>query len=67
MKISKDLIISETNMTLGETAYKDVYSTSGVKTNKIWIDGKPIYKKVLDITSGMSASFSVPHNIKNID
>ena len=25
---------------------KDVYSTDEVKTNKVWIDGKPIYRKV---------------------
>jgi hypothetical protein len=25
---------------------KDVYSTNEVKTNKVWIDGKPIYRKV---------------------
>lgn len=23
----------------------DIYSTSEVKTNKVWIDGKPIYRK----------------------
>ena len=25
---------------------QDVYSTEEVKTNKVWIDGKPIYRKV---------------------
>lgn len=25
----------------------EVYSTNEVKTNKVWIDGKPIYRKVL--------------------
>ena len=25
---------------------RDVYSTEEVKTNKVWIDGKPIYRKV---------------------
>lgn len=30
---------------------KDVYSTSETKTNKIWIDGKPIYRKTLYISS----------------
>lgn len=25
----------------------DVYSTTEVKTNKVWIDGKPIYRKVI--------------------
>lgn len=28
-------------------SYIDTYSTSEVKTNKVWIDGKPIYRKVL--------------------
>lgn len=30
-----------------ECAYQDIYSTTEVKTNKVWIDGKPIYKKVI--------------------
>ena len=47
MKINKDLIISGTNMTLGDTAYKDIYSTTETKTNKVWIDGRPIYRKVI--------------------
>ena len=47
MQINKDLIISGTNMTLGDTAYKDIYSTTETKTNKIWIDGRPIYRKVI--------------------
>lgn len=29
---------------------KEVYSTDEVKTNKVWIDGKPIYRKVLTQT-----------------
>ena len=28
---------------------EDTYSTSEVKTNKVWIDGKPIYRKVMFI------------------
>lgn len=36
---------------------EDVYSTEEVKTNKVWIDGKPIYRKVfvkpnINISSG---------------
>lgn len=34
-----------------EFAAPDVYSTSEVKTNKVWIDGKPIYRKVLTCTT----------------
>lgn len=43
---------------------QDVYSTEEVKTNKIWIDGKPIYRTVL---SGMIFDGKKDHNIKNID
>ena len=28
---------------------KDVYSTDEVKTNKVWIDGKPIYRRVYNV------------------
>ena len=31
-------------------AIKEVYSTDEVKTNKVWIDGKPIYRKVVTQT-----------------
>lgn len=27
----------------------EVYSTDEVKTNKVWIDGKPIYRKVINV------------------
>lgn len=43
---------------------QDVYSTKEVKTNKVWIDGKPIYRTVL---SGMIFDENKDHNIKNID
>ena len=29
----------------------DYYSTSEVKTNKVWIDGKPIYRRVIALTN----------------
>ena len=28
----------------------DVYSTDEIKTNKVWIDGKPIYRRVVEFT-----------------
>ena len=34
-----------------ECAYQDIYSETEVKTNKVWIDGKPIYKKVINYTT----------------
>ena len=30
---------------------KDVYSTEETMTNKVWIDGKPIYRKVIQFNS----------------
>lgn len=63
MQINKDLIVEGTNHTLGDIPFdiSDVYSTSEVKTNKVWIDGKPIYRKVIkdiNVTSNMSETIS---------
>lgn len=47
---------------------KEIYSTNEIKTNKVWIDGKPIYRIVInmgDIPS--NSSKIINHNIKNID
>lgn len=30
---------------------QEIYSTTEVKTNKVWIDGKPIYRKVFEINN----------------
>lgn len=40
---------------------KEIYSTTEVKTNKVWIDGKPIYRKVLkgEYSTSGSSSFSI--------
>lgn len=47
---------------------KEVYSINEVKTNKVWINGKPIYKKVIYISSLPNATATqYEHNIKNID
>jgi len=46
----------------------DDYSTTEVKTNKIWVNGKPVYRKVLHFTNvvrGYSGRLS--HNISNLD
>jgi hypothetical protein len=39
-----------------EFAAPDLYSESEVKTNKVWIDGKPIYRKVITFNSGTVTS-----------
>lgn len=38
----KDTSVTEEN--------KEIYSTDEIKTNKVWIDGKPIYRKVVTQT-----------------
>lgn len=37
---------------------KEVYSTTEVKTNKVWIDGKPIYRKIFEGTANIQQSGS---------
>lgn len=47
---------------------KDVYSTGEVKTNKVWIDGKPIYRKVIQDTTPATGNntFGTNNNNKTI-
>lgn len=45
----------------------DLYSTDEVKTNKVWIDGKPIYRIAVEDTSSVSSSASnISTNAYNI-
>lgn len=47
---------------------EEVYSTSEVKTNKVWIDGKPIYRKTIYVSSLPNATRKTySHNISNVD
>ena len=52
---------------INEVLDGDVYSTNEIKTNKIWIDSKPIYRKVVQFTvaSAEVAWKSAPHGIQN--
>ena len=34
-------------------SYTDIYSTSEVKTNKVWIDNKPIYRRILTVSTNV--------------
>ena len=44
------------------------YSTDEVETEKTWIDGKPIYRKVIDFGALPNAGFkNVAHNIEGLD
>ena len=48
-------------------ADEDNYSTSEVKTTKTWIDGKPIYRKVIDITPTQTALKNYSANTGDVD
>ena len=51
----------------GELPLLDRYSTSETRTNKVWIDGKPIYRKVIDLEALPNATTKdVNHGITNI-
>lgn len=49
MKINEDLIVGNTKYSLKDICNTldnfDTYSINEIKTNKVWIDGKPIYRK----------------------
>lgn len=49
---------------INELKNAEIYSTEEVKTNKIWINGKPIYRKVFNRGNNIS---SFNHNIANVD
>lgn len=51
---------------------KDEYSTSETLTNKVWIDGKPIYRKVCQksfgtITDGIQSDLDFSDLLPNVD
>lgn len=54
----------DTRITALEEA-EDVYSTTEVKTNKVWIDNKPIYRKVYS-TSITGTSATINHNLSDV-
>ena len=47
-------------------AVKYIYSAEEVKTNKVWIDGKPIYSKVITINNPGTGDKNFSHNITNL-
>lgn len=56
-----EFIQYKSNIVAGET-----YSTDEVKTNKIWIDGKPIYRKVVNMGNlPNNSGKSVTHGLSN--
>ena len=56
------------SVTSNAVAKANSYSTTEQKTGGVWIDGKPIYRKVVDVGSMPNrVTKSVPHNILNLD
>src|SRR5574344_152619 len=51
-----------------DTLEDDVYSTEETLTNKVWIDGKPIYRKVFEVASlPNNTQTNYSHGIVNAD
>ena len=51
---------------INELKNAETYSTSEIKTNKVWIDGKPIYSKVI-IGTLPTTNYSTFITIANLD
>lgn len=49
----------QANITDDESGTPEYYSTEETKTNKVWIDGKPIYRKVLEFSRTNQDSFNL--------
>lgn len=61
------LVIESTDLDGNYEVNTEKYSTEETLTNKIWIDGKPIYRKVVDFgTLPNATSKNVAHNISNL-
>ena len=57
----------ETSISALKSSLDNIYSTSEVKTKDVWIDGKPIYRKVVYFDSStMNANISFAHGISNL-
>lgn len=41
-----------------DTNIQDIYSTNEIKTHKVWIDNKPIYRKVYSVSSKSNIDLS---------
>lgn len=52
---------------INELKDAEIYSTNEVKTNKTWIDGRPIYRKCINVgTISSIGNYTFNHNIQNI-
>ena len=62
-------VVLNNNLTVGGLlkSSNGNYSTEEVKTGQIWIDGKPVYRKVIDCGTTVNGYTTTPHNISNMD
>lgn len=66
LSLSDKKMYGQVNITDDESgANLDYYSTSETKTNKVWIDGNPIYRKVLVVNQTISSDTTMPSTIPN--
>ena len=65
--VNNNAAITLQNQTL-VNAFSDgeVYSTTEVKTNSVWTNNKPIYRKVIETGAIANTSKSVAHGISNL-
>lgn len=59
--------IEEAHNLIDEIKDAEIYSTDEVKTNKVWIDGKPIYRKVFTINVTSNDDLRYNHNLTDLD
>lgn len=59
------LYIEESDLDFNGGIPEDIYSTSEIKTNKIWIDGKSIYRKVINV--GVVSTSAIDTGITNFE
>jgi hypothetical protein len=64
-----DTTTNETKKITGANLLKNQYSLNEVKTNMIWLDGKPIYRKVVNVSNLIPTDtfVKIPHGINNLD
>lgn len=62
-------LLNEDDLGIAGIGEADVYSYDEVKTNKVWVNGKPIYRKVLNIGSYsfVSGENTFEHNITDFE
>lgn len=59
--------VNDSLITFDGTIISEIYSTNEVKTNEVWIDGKPIYRKTIYVSSLPNATATdFNHSISNV-